>query len=330
MRNLGGRSSRSSHLLPAPLLLASALLHGAAPLTPQAPPAPDTLERWLSSVPLTELGRCATSRGMERERTYKCVVTLENERSILVKWAKAPRGGEDFNNVPRYEVAAYRIQKLFLDQNEYCVPPTVVRSFPVEWYRRQGLEPGVVGTFGGAESVLVVLQRWLFRVEPIEEVDDERFERDVRYATHQANMNVLTHLIDNKDANYGNFLISTDEADPRVYSVDNGIAFGSIEGDRGDYWRRLRVERIPRKTADRLRRITRSDLDRTLGVVAEFEVREGRLVRVEPGANLRPNRGIRRADGVVQLGLTSREISRVEDRLRRLVEDLEEGDLGVF
>jgi len=161
-------------------------------------------------------------------------------------------------------------------------------------------------------------------------VDDERFERDVRYATHQANMNVLTHLIDNKDANYGNFLISTDDADPRVYSVDNGIAFGSIEGDRGDYWRRLRVDRIPRKTAARLGRITREDLDRALGVVAEFEVRQGRLVRVEPGENLRPDRGIREEGGVVQLGLASREISRLEDRLRRLVEDLDEGDIGVF
>ncbi|NIP58696.1 MAG: hypothetical protein GWO17_12065, partial [Gemmatimonadetes bacterium] len=86
--------------------------------------------------------------------------------------------------------------------------------------------------------------------------------------------------------------------------------FGSIEGDRGDYWRRLRVDRIPRKTADRLGRITREDLDRALGVVAEFEVRQGRLVRVEPGENLRPDRGIREEDGVVQLGLASREISR--------------------
>lgn len=330
MGSLGRWFHRWWHLLPPSLLLAPGLVLGPGTLTAQRPPPPDTVERWLTSLPVSELGRCVTSRGMERERTYKCILTLENERSILVKWARAPRGGEEFNNVPRYEVAAYRLQKLFLDQSEYCVPPTVVRSFPVEWYRRQGLEPGVVGTFGGAESVLVVLQSWLFGVEPIEEVDAERFERDVRYARHQANMNVLTHLIDNKDANYGNFLISTDESDPRVYSVDNGVAFGSLEGDRGDYWRRLRVDRIPRKTADRLRRITREELDRALGVVAEFEVRQGRLVRVVPGENLRPEQGIREEDGVIQLGLTSREIARLEDRLRRLVEDLQEGDLGVF
>jgi hypothetical protein len=49
---------------------------------------------------------------------------------ILAKWARAAPGGDTFNNALRYELAAYAIQELFLDQPDYVVPPTVARAVP--------------------------------------------------------------------------------------------------------------------------------------------------------------------------------------------------------
>src|SRR5688572_13287084 len=58
---------------------------------------------------------------MEVDRTQR--VTLDYPDSLggpmQIKWAKAPRDGSDFNNEPRYEIAAYELQKLFLDEADY-------------------------------------------------------------------------------------------------------------------------------------------------------------------------------------------------------------------
>ncbi|HKJ92360.1 MAG TPA: hypothetical protein VJ957_04285, partial [Longimicrobiales bacterium] len=94
-------------------------------------------------------------------------------------------------------------------------------------------------------------------------------------------------------------------------------------------WRELKVKRLPRKTVERLRGITQADLDRLL-VLAQFEERDSALVRVPPAAPLNPNRGITRKDGVVQLGLTRREIRGLQKRLQRLLEDVDAGKITVF
>ena len=238
-------------------------------------------------------------------------------------------GGGEFNNRPRYELAAYRIQKLFLPPDEYVVPPTVVRCFPLSWYRT-ALEDRAPETFSGTEHVMVVLQYWLWGVTAEDVFDEDRFESDSVYARHLANLNVLTYLIRHRDANKGNFVVSEDPESPRVFAVDNGVSFRSERSNRGDDWRRLRVDRLPRRTVDRLRGLTPEELERHLGVLVQFELRGSQLVAVEPGQNLDPGDGIRRRDGVIQLGLTEGEISNVWDRLQDLLEDVDEGDLGVF
>ena len=53
---------------------------------------------------------------------------------IASKWKPAPSGGEGFNNFPRKELAAYEFQKLFLDPDEYVVPPTVAFCVPVAFH----------------------------------------------------------------------------------------------------------------------------------------------------------------------------------------------------
>ncbi len=306
------------------LLLALALVPATGAAQIQFPI--DSLEHWLRTEDFTIPTQ--TGARFEGDRTQRTMLSLENGHSMLVKWAKAARGGEEFNNVPRYEVAAYELQKLFLDEDEFVVPPVILRTFPVEWYR-DTVDRGAAGTFDDAQSVMVAIHYWLFGVQPVEELDEDRLESDDTYARAAANLNVLTYLIDHKDANEGNVL-ALDGQTVRMFSVDNGVAFGSGPSDRGDYWGDLHVERLPEKTVERLRSLTREDLDRALGVLAQWRIENDRLVRMEPTENLQANRGIRKEDDMVQLGLTSREIGNVEDRLNNLLQRVATGDLEVF
>jgi hypothetical protein len=90
------------------------------------------------------------------------------------------------------------------------------------------------------------------------------------------------------------------------------------------------VKRLPSHTVERLRGVTDEDLQRVLGVMVQYETRDGRLVPAEPGPNIEPKRGTRHKDGVVQLGLTEREIKRVRDRIDDLLKRVDKGDVQVF
>lgn len=269
-------------------------------------------------------------RGSRRsdDRTSRATLSFPDSIIVIAKWAKAPAGvGEVFNNVPRYEVAAYEIQKLFLPYDEYVVPPTVMRTFDLEWYR--GLDPGTLATFPGTRSVLVVLQYWLANVSPASTFDRRRFDQDTAYARNVANLNVLTYLIRHSDANAGNILISTESLNPRLFAVDNGVAFEAQASDRGTEWRELRVNRIPAATVERLKAITRESLERTLSVVAEFEIMDGRMVAAAPTQSI-GSRGIRQNSQRVQLGLTRGEIDGVWNRLTSLLRRVEQGRIRTF
>lgn len=264
-------------------------------------------------------------RGSRRpdDRTQRATIAFEDSVAMIVKWANAPQNGWRFNNEPRYEVAAYEIQKLFLDESEYVVPPTIVRAFPIEFVREQ--MPDVKPTFGSAPgSVVVALQYWLSAVTPQDFWNYQRARSDTAYARHIGNFNIFTFVVRHSDANVGNYLISTAEANPRVFSVDNGIAFGSNESDRGFAWRDLQVERFPRRTIERLKGITRQQLEETLETLAEFEVQDGRLVPVEPGPPLNRNVGVRREGNRIQFGLTRNEIRQVEQRINALLREANE------
>lgn len=269
------------------------------------------------------------SRGIEDERTMHAVVSFEDGTVMLAKWAPAPRGGDAFNNRPRYETAAYELQKLFLEPDEYVVPPTLIRAFPIEWARE--LQDDLRPTFRDTRSVIVALQYWLVNVTAEDFWDRDRFEADSTYARHFGNFNIFTYLIRHKDSNEGNFLISRSREDPRVFAVDNGLALESAESDRGTYWRWLRVDRLPAGTIDRLRTLAREDLDRRLETLAQFRVEPTGLLTPEPvGPAIDPDRGVRQADGVIQFGLTRREIRGIWGRIEDLLEDVDDGDIEVF
>ena len=264
------------------------------------------------------------------DRTQQVTLSYPDEEGgpMMIKWAQAPRDGHAFNNEPRYEIAAYEIQKLFLDEPNFVVPPTIARPVSLSWLRQY--DPDAQATFGGTNSVLLVVQYWLQQVTPENFYDRDRFQADTVYARHFADFNLLTHLIRHRDANAGNYLISTSPTNLRVFSVDNGISFGSPASNRGTQWQDLRVDRLPRATVERLRRITEEDLRRTLSVVLQFEIRDGELVPVERTASVDDGWGVRRKDAVIQFGLTGGEVRDVYERVRDVLEDVDSGRIKVF
>jgi hypothetical protein len=261
----------------------------------------------------------------EGDRTQVAVLVFPGYMPLRVKWAAAPRGADSFNNRPRFEIAVYELQKLFLDEEDYVVPPTVARVMPLDEYPRKD---AVLTTFRNIDAVVVLMQYWLSNVTDEDVYDKNRTKDDSLYARHLADMNILTCLVRHADANPGNVLIST-AGNARVFAVDNGVSFGDIS-DRPDDWRKMRTDRLPQGTVERLRGITEEDLHQALGVLVQFEVRDGQLVQVEPTENVDPGNDVRREGDVIQLGLTTREIGRVHGRLQDLLEDIDEGKFEIF
>jgi len=291
----------------------------------------DSIEQRLSEGSFHVIDR-RESRGISGERTSRTALSFSDGELLVVKWARAPRGGEEFNNSPQYELAAYEVQKLFFDEDDYVVPPTVVRAFPVETYKALDAgDPDVEPTFRGTRSILAVLQYWLLNVTPEGIWDGERYRTDREYARHLGNFNVLTYLIRHSDSNTGNYLISTNPVSPRVFSVDNGIAFSSRESDRGMEWRRVRVDAVPAATVERLRSLTREELTRALETVAEFRVLpDSTLERVAATPSLDRGRGVRHSADRIQLGLTGSEIGALWGRIGRLLRLVDSGRIEVL
>jgi hypothetical protein len=164
--------------------------------------------------------------------------------------------------------------------------------------------------------------------------DETRFLSDPAYAYAYGTFNILTYLSDHLDNRKGNFLVSKDDRFPRAYAIDNGIAFGSwiynwfIPSSYA--WRKIVVPAIPKSAVDRLRELQRSDLDR-FATLAEFHKdADGYLEAVPPGASLDASQPVNITETVVQLGLTDDEIDDLWERIERLIERVDEGDLAVF
>jgi hypothetical protein len=259
----------------------------------------------------------------------RVILKYPDVKYVQVKWRRARKGGHEFNNAPRYEIAAYQIQKLFLAENEFVVPPTLCRGFPMVEYK--AIEPDAGPTFNKPDMVLVLLQYWLDEVTTDDVYDKKRFENDSLYAKHFANTNILTYLIYHSDSNEGNLLISTDKSNPRVFSVDNGIAFMSKrESERGTRWRSILVKKLPRKTIARLREITPEALHKALGVVAQLEIKNGMIKPAPPTENINVKKGVRRNGNIIQLGLTAAEINAVDKRLKDLLKNVDKGKYKLF
>jgi hypothetical protein len=219
-----------------------------------------------------------------------------------------------------------------MDPNEYVMPPTALRMIPVAEFKSFYHDPAAVKpTFRGADEVLCVVQYWLQNVRnPPDILDPAMFDADPVYARHIGQLNVFTYLIEHRDSNQGNFLISKAEQGPRVFSIDHGVAFASLDSDRGTDWLNLRVERLPRDTIERVRVLDKETLTAKLGVLGQWELRDGHYLAVTPTANMGANRGVRIRDGVVQMGLTREEISAVVRQVKRLLSQVDRGRITVY
>jgi len=287
------------------------------------------LERTLAYDPFTIVSAEISRPKARGDITLKAEVSFEGRPPIRVKLRKAEPGADDFNNQPRYDIAAYRLQAMFLDPPDYVIPPTALRFVPVAEFSKYSRD--VDRTFIGVDEVLAVLQYWLQEVKVVEDVlSPTLYAADPVYARHVEQLNVLTWLIDHGDSNLGNFLISRTEQGPRVFAVDNGVAFASSGSDRGRLWDEMRVSKLPAATVERLRRITAAGLEAELGVVAQWRQDGNRYVPVQPGPNLRPARGVRRVGDDLQLGLTTAEIEKVRRNLERLLAMIDDGSIKTY
>lgn len=296
---------------------------GAAPAWDEA-----ELEARLTSMPF-EILAAKKARDLPEDTALRTDARFADGVEMRFKIRRANPGGTEFNNEPRYERAAYLFQQLLVDRAESIVPVTVLRALPREQLRTWA--PEANATFRSSTDVLAVVQHWLPDVVgPADAWDPARFEADPKYARQIANVNLLTYLIRHKDSNKGNILLSADPAAPRAWLIDSGVAFSSARSDRGTLWKDLRVPRVPADTIARLRELDHDRLSAALAVVAQFEIRDGRLVAAPLTAPFHRNDGVRRSRNVIQLGLTTLELADVEQRRKALLAKVDSGALPTF
>jgi hypothetical protein len=286
------------------------------------------LEQLLAAEPLVITQAQISRPKAKGDITLRADVSFGGAPPLRVKLRRAEPGADSFNNVPRYDAAAYELQKLFLDPAEYVVPPTALRMVPLADFAKYA--PDVARTFSAADQVLAVVQYWLSDIVVVPDIyNAERFAADPAYARHIGQLNVLTYLIRHRDSNMGNFLLGKTDVGARVFSIDHGVAFASKQSDRGEVWKNLRVNRLPADTVERLRHVTPQVLAERLGVLKQWQLEGRSYVPVASGKNLGESHGVRRAGTDLQMGLTRSELREVHQLLMRLLERVDRGEITV-
>jgi hypothetical protein len=293
------------------------------PLSLPAPTAAKMLER--ERFELRSLERVAGGV----TRVFRALAHFPGrDVDLRIKWKLLPSGGDGWDNVARKEVAAFAIQRWFLDPEDWVVPPTTIRCVSEEEHDRLfDADPIVEGT----HCVLGMAAAWLEDVQnPDVILDDERFEADRIYAHHRTDMNLLAYLVDHRDGRTANFLVPKPD-DGRIYLIDNGISFGGLVWNYfRPNWNVIRVPKLQREAVDRLRRITAADVDALLVLVQLEADAQGVLQPAaresvwdaSDGARLRPRRA--------QFGLKAKEAAGVAERVQRLLARVDTGEIGLF
>lgn len=318
----------------------------AAPLTPpsrlcaagEAAPrcrSAHEIEQLLAAEDLHILGMDDPPGGLQGAK----VLTLRGSvgaRSVTFRVRWRAQSTADVINEPRKELAAYAVQKLFLDDDELVAPPTAAYCFALAEYQR--FAPDERTSFRGVDCVLGFATYWLEDVKTASSAredgwvsdhsdstlwDPRQFERDPMYRASISKCNLLTHLINHGDAHGGQLLLEQTPRGLRAYVVDSSVAFLSIKNPvmlfRED-WSRLQVPSLPQRSIARLKSLGRQDLDR-LGVVQELELRDGRLLPRKPASPDSPTEAgaIRWSGTHLRIGLTEAEIALVSSRIRDLL-----------
>jgi len=284
-----------------------------------------------------------TPAGRQKARVLTVIApTAAGPVRFRVKW-RAFSTSHGLND-PRKDVAAYAFQKLFLRPEDYVVPPTVGHCFDIDDYRVR-LNPKEASSFPSVSCVFGTISYWLedsknlLDAEKADWIGGDRlfdattFDRRPSYRRTLADMNLLNHLIGNGDTHWKQFVFTAIKNDPHIYSVDHSISFAPYRSPRlppRDDWSRLHVPSLARESVERLRRLQRTDLER-LAVMEQYAIRNGILVAVaptEPGEEL--DAGLRWSSGQLQIGVRIKEIAYVWDRLVKLREAIDRGEVALF
>lgn len=268
--------------------------------------------------------------GAEKAELYVPAI----DRNIVVKWKEMPRPDLDgFNNSPRRELAAYAIQRLVLDPEDYVIPSVAARCALLERYQK--LHADATPSLDGTNCVFGVLSLWLKDVRPPSShedlYDEARFRSDGVYAYYMSNFNIVTYLIDHRDGTFDNFLFSNNDARRQVFSPDNGLSIGAWPYNFFlENWNKMRIPAVRRVSVERLRKIQRIDLDK-LAVLAQFKRDDKGVYRfVDPGPPIDPDEGVSIREGTVQLGLTESELDDLYLRIQDVLTWAGDGTLSTF
>jgi len=261
------------------------------------------------------------------------LVTEDEVTGTEMKWKfkkNVPGWVDSYNTSPRKELAAYEVQKFFLDPEDYVVPTALPICIPRDRYmKRAGY---AAASLEGTDCILGLASTWMVNVTiPDTLYDGSRFLEDPAYAYFMSNFNLLTYLIQHRDPREGQFLVSKDDKRRQVFSIDNGISFGFWPYNiLIPQWAEIRLPALRKDSIERLRKIQRQDLD-FLGVIAQFQLDENLVLKpVSVGKNLDPKTGAKYKDGTLQFGLTTSEIDDLWERIQSLIAEVDSGDIQVF
>jgi hypothetical protein len=230
----------------------------AAPLTPPTAWCAGTqregcrstaeIEGWLGSPELAIVGAASTSTGIQGAKVLTLSVPGAAGPVVFrAKW-RAYSTLSPIND-PRRELAAYHVQRLFVDPSEYVVPPTHGHCLDLAEYRRH-VDPTAQPTFHGFDCVFGMLSYWLENARtPADVYDPELYRESAVYRRSVSNLNLLTFLINHGDSHARQFLMVDRRDGPRVYAVDNSLSFGTfVNTDIGAALdlSRLQVPALPR------------------------------------------------------------------------------------
>jgi hypothetical protein len=263
------------------------------------------------------------------------VVVYDEVSGKKINWKfkkNVPGWVDSFNTSPRKELAAYEVQKFFLNPEDYVVPTSFPVCVPLESYRKIPGNTYAAATLEGTNCVLGLYSIWMVDITiPDTLFDESRFLKDPTYAYFMSNFNLLTYLIQHRDGRVGQFLVSKDDKRRQVFSIDNGISFGFWPYNFFiRQWQNIYVPALRKNSIERLRTIQRQDLD-FLGVIAQLELDDNGILQAKPvGKNLDPKEGGKYKDGTVQYGLSTSEIDAVWGRIQNIIAEVDAGTIQVF
>lgn len=311
------------------LLLATALLASAGPVAAgnySIPPGEAERRFATGSFEIMEAKR--TASGVAGAQKWK--LRFDDGKVVKAKWKEAPRYLTDgWNNSPWREIAAYELQKLFLEEGDYVVPPSELRCIPLTLYRT--IDSDARPTLKGTDCVYGVLSLWLQDVEePAEVWQPDRFEQGGYYRRSIAAVDILTLLIAHKDGRPANFLWSNDDR-RQVFSIDNGVSFHAFPSNPlVRNWNDMRVSALPRDMVDRLDRLSQRRLD-GLAILRNLESDAAGILRpVKTTTNLDPEKSARVRGKQIQVGLSKRDLREVGERIGHLLRRVETGEIQTF